>query len=159
MTTGFITAVAARDHAALVDSLAPDVTLHSAVAVSPFEGKEVVADVYAGVLKAFEELHIVDQFENGDTIAFFWEGRMDGRFVGGADRVRVNPDGKVREITVLGRPLSGVSTFVGAIGSEFARRRRGALVANVLRIAAWPVPLLFTVVEPLSRWLARGKRR
>lgn len=159
MSTPFMTAIAARDHDALVDTLAPDVTLHSAVAISPFEGKEVVADVYAGVLEAFEELHIVDEFQNGDTIAFFWEGRMDGRFVGGADRVRLNADGKVREITVLGRPLSGVSTFVGAIGSGFARRRRGPLVAKVLRVASWPVPLLFGVVEPLARWLAKGRRR
>lgn len=159
MSTTFMQAIAALDHDALVDTLAPDVTLHSAVANSPFEGKEVVADVYAAVLEAFEELHVVDDFEKGDTHSFWWEGRMDGRFVGGADRVRVNADGKVHEITVIGRPLSGVSTFVGAIGSGFAMRRRGPLVAKVLRVAAMPLPLLFAVLEPITRWLARGRHR
>ena len=159
MTTAFITAIAARDHNALVESLAAGVTLHSAVANSPFEGKEVVADVYAGVLEAFDELRVVDEFEAGDTHSFWWEGTMHGRFVGGADRVRLNADGKVREITVLGRPLSGVSTFIGAIGYGFARRRRGPLVARALRIAALPLPLLFAAVEPLTRWIARGRRR
>ena len=68
---------------------------------------------------------MVDEFETGDTHAFFWEGRMEGRFVTGADRLRLNPDGKVREITVLGRPLSGVATFLTGIGPRIARRRRG----------------------------------
>ena len=55
----FTAAIAARDIDALIASLADDVVLHSAVARSPFEGKEVVADVYRSVLESFEELRIV----------------------------------------------------------------------------------------------------
>ena len=154
----FVAAIAARDAEAVVDSLAPDVVLHSAVAVSPFEGKDVVADVYRSVLESFEELRIVDEFQNGDTHAFWWEGRMDGRFVAGADRVRSDANGKAREITVVGRPLSGVSTFIAAIGLRFGRRRRGPAVGWALRISALPLPVLFSLLEPVTRWLARGSR-
>ena len=154
----FVEGIAGRDIDAVIDSLAPDVVLHSAVVKSPFEGKDVVADVYRSVLESFEELRIVDEFENGDTHAFFWEGRMDGRYVAGADRVRSTPDGKAREITVVGRPLSGVSTFVSAIGLRFGTRRRGELVGRLLRLSALPLPLLFSALEPVTRWLARGKR-
>jgi ketosteroid isomerase-like protein len=152
----FTAAIAARDVDALVDSLAPDVVLHSAVAVSPFEGKDVVADVYRSVLESFEELRIVDEFRSGDTHCFWWEGRMDGRFVAGADRVRSDADGRAREITVLGRPLSGVSTFVSAIGLRFGTRRRGPAVGRALRLSALPLPVLFKLLEPITRWLARG---
>ena len=134
MSHAFPAAIAAGDANALIDTLAPDVVLYSAVTATPFVGREVVADTYRSVLESFEELRIVDEFESGDTHAFFWEGRMEGRAVTGADRIRLNPDGKVREITVLGRPMSGVATFLTGIGPRLARRRRGGAVATLLRV-------------------------
>ena len=157
MTHAFQTAIAARDTNALIDTLAPDVVLYSAVTGTPFVGREVVADTYRSVIEAFEELRVVDEFENGDTHAFFWEGRIDGRFVSGADRVRVNPDGSVREITVVGRPLSGVATFLTGIGPRLARRRRGRVVATLLRLSALPLPPLLALLDPVSRWILRSR--
>jgi SnoaL-like domain len=158
MTThAFPAAIAARDVNGLIDTLAPDVVLYSAVTGTPFEGREVVADTYRSVLESFEELRIVDEFDGGDTHAFFWEGRMEGRFVAGADRIRLNPDGSVREITVLGRPLSGVATFLTGIGPRLARRRRGAMVATLLRVTALPLPPLLGLLDPVTRWILRSR--
>ena len=157
MTHAFPAAIAARDVDALIDTLAPDVVLHSAVTNAPFEGREVVADTYRSVLESFEELRVVDEFENGDTHAFFWEGRMEGRYVAGADRLRLNPDGKVGEITVLGRPMSGVATFLTGIGPRLARRRRGGLVAKLLRATSLPLPPLLALLDPVSRWIVRAR--
>jgi hypothetical protein len=158
MTThAFPAAIAARDINGLIDTLAPDVVLYSAVTGTPFEGREVVADTYRSVLESFEELRIVDEFDGGDTHAFFWEGRMEGRFVAGADRIRLNPDGTVREITVLGRPLSGVATFLTGIGPRLARRRRGDVVATLLRVTALPLPPLLALLDPVTRWILRSR--
>jgi hypothetical protein len=158
MTThAFPAAIAARDANALIDTLAQDVVLYSAVTGTPFVGREVVADTYRSVLESFEELRIVDEFESGDTHAFFWEGRMEGRFVAGADRIRLNPDGSVREITVLGRPLSGVATFLTGIGPRLARRRRGGVVATLLRVTALPLPPLLALLDPVTRWILRQR--
>jgi hypothetical protein len=158
MTThAFPAAIAARDVNGLIDTLAPDVVLYSAVTGTPFEGREVVADTYRSVLESFEELRIVDEFDGGDTHAFFWEGRMEGRFVAGADRIRLNPDGTVREITVLGRPLSGVATFLTGIGPRLARRRRGGVVATLLRVTALPLPPLLGLLDPVTRWILRSR--
>jgi SnoaL-like domain len=158
MTThAFPAAIAARDVNGLIDTLAPDVILYSAVTGTPFEGREVVADTYRSVLESFEELRIVDEFDGGDTHAFFWEGRMEGRFVAGADRIRLNPDGTVREITVLGRPLSGVATFLTGIGPRLARRRRGGVVATLLRVTALPLPPLLGLLDPVTRWILRSR--
>jgi hypothetical protein len=157
MTHAFPAAIAARDVNALIDTLAPEVVLYSAVTNTPFEGRELVADTYRSVLESFEELRIVDEFESGDTHAFFWEGRMEGRSVSGADRIRLNADGKVREITVLGRPLSGVATFLTGIGPRLARRRRGNLVARLLRVTALPLPPLLALLDPVTRWILRSR--
>jgi ketosteroid isomerase-like protein len=151
----FPAAIATRDHAALVDTLASDVVLHAAVTAAPFEGRETVADVYASVIDSFEEVEVVDEFASGDTHAFFWRGRIEGRFVEGADRLRLDSEGRVREITVVGRPLSGLATFLTGIGSRFARRRRGEFVATILRVTALPLGPLFSLLDPLTRWLAR----
>ena len=160
-TTGhhaFTAALAARDIDALVGTLAPDAVLHSAITSTPFEGREVVADVYRSVFEAFEDLHVTDQFQGGNTHAFFWEGRIDGRFVAGADRFRVDDAGQVREITIVGRPLTGLAGFITGLGFHFARRRRGPVVARILRVAALPLAPMFSVVDRLVAWLIRGKR-
>jgi hypothetical protein len=157
MSHPFVEGIAARDAAAVIDTLAPDVVLHSAVTKVPFEGRDLVADTYRSVLESFEELRIVDRFEDGNTHAFFWEGRMGGRPVWGADRLRVDADGKVKEITVLGRPMSGVAMFLTDIGPRLARRRRGGLVAKLLRITALPLPRFLALLDPVSRWILRSR--
>jgi hypothetical protein len=157
MTHAFTSAIAARDAGALIDTLAPDVVLHSAVTRVPFEGRDLVADTYRSVLESFEELRVVDEFESGDTHAFFWEGRMGGRPVWGADRIRLDAEGRVSEITVVGRPMSGVATFLTEIGFRLARRRRGGLVARLLRITSLPLPPLLGMLDPVSRWILRAR--
>ena len=157
MTHAFPAAIAARDAGALIDTLAPDVVLHSAVTRVPFEGRDLVADTYRSVLESFEEVRIVDEFESGDTHAFFWEGRMGGRDVAGADRIRLDGEGRVREITVVGRPMSGVATFLTKIGFRLARRRRGGLVARLLRLTSLPLPPLLSLLDPVSRWILRAR--
>jgi hypothetical protein len=130
--------------------------LHSAITNTPFEGPEVLADVYSSLFDGFEELLVTDQFQNGNTHVFFWEGRIDGRFVAGADRFRVDDAGQVREITIVGRPLTGLAGFVTGLGFHFARRRRGRAVARVLRVTALPLAPLFALMDRIVGWLIRG---
>jgi hypothetical protein len=153
----FSAALAARDIDALVSTLAPDAVLHSAITNTPFEGREVLADVYSSLFDAFEELHVTDQFQNGNTHVFFWEGRIDGRFVAGADRFRVDDAGQVREITIVGRPLTGLAGFITGLGFHFARRRRGRVVARILRVTALPLAPLFSLMDRIVGWLIRGR--
>jgi hypothetical protein len=153
----FAAAISARDHAALVDTLATDVVLHSAVTATPFEGRETVGELYASVIDSFDYVEVTDEFATGDTQAFFWRGQIDGRFVEGADRLRLDGAGKVREITVVGRPLSGLSTFLSGIGARFARRRHGGLVATILRLTALPLGPMFALLDPVTRWLVRPR--
>jgi hypothetical protein len=154
----FTAAIVARDHAALVDTLAPDVVLHPAVTRTTFDGRETVGEVYAAVIDSFEELEVVEELSRGDTHAFFWRGQIEGRFVEGADWFRLADDGKVREIIVMGRPLSGLATFLTGTGARFARRRMGGAVATMLRLTARPLPPIFATLDPVTRWLARPAR-
>ncbi len=157
MSHPFTSALAAQDVDALIATLAPDVVLHSAVTAAPFEGLELVADTYRSVIESFEEVRVVDEFESGDTHAFFWEGRIEGRFVAGADRFRLNADGQVREVAIFGRPFSGLATFLTGIGPRVARRRRGEVVAKLLRFSALPLPPFFAFLDRISPWILRSR--
>lgn len=153
----FAAAIAARDLDALGATLAPDVALHSPIVQTPFRGSDVIVDLYASLFEAFEEVRVTDDFTSADTYTFFWKGRMDGRDVEGVDRVRLNDDGMVADITVMARPLLGLSTFLSGMGVGFARRRRGRLVAKVLRLSTKPLAPLFSLFDPITRWLQRGR--
>lgn len=155
----FTAAIEARDHRALVETLAPDVVLHAAVTRTTFDGRQTVGEVYAAVIDSFEQLEVVDELSSGDTHVFFWRGQIEGRFVEGADRLRIDDAGKVREITVVGRPLSGLATFLTGIGARFARRRRGPAFGTLLRLTARPLPPIFAALDPVTRWLGRPGRR
>jgi hypothetical protein len=139
--------------------LADDVVLHSAITAARFEGRETVAELYASVIESFEQVDVTEDFAEGDAYVFFWRGRIEGRFVEGVDRLRLDTQGKVREITVWGRPLSGLATFLTGIGFRFARRRRGRLVAMALKLTSLPLPPLFSLLDPVTRWLVRPSRR
>ncbi len=154
----FAVAIATRDHGALLQTLAPEVVLHSAVTATPFRGHETVGQLYQSVIDSFEHVDVIDDFMSGDTYAFFWRGQIEGRFVEGADRLRLDGDGRVREITVVARPLSGLSTFLTGIGARFARRRRGRVVAALLRASALPLPPAFSLLDPATGWLVRPTR-
>jgi hypothetical protein len=153
----FVAGIAARDPDAVAETLASDVVLYTTAARTPLVGRDVVAELYVSVLESFDELRIVDEFQSGDTHAFFWEGQIQGRFVAGADRFRLDAEGKVRENTVVGRPLSGLSTFLTGIGFRFASRRRGPLVGWLLRLTALPLGPLFSLLDPVTQWVARGR--
>lgn len=65
--------------------------------------------------------------------------------------------GQVAAITIAGRPPAGLAGFITGIGSGFARRRRGPLVARVLRVAGLPLAPLLASLAAVSRWLIRGR--
>lgn len=153
----FTAAVAARDIEALVDSLAPDVVVHSAITGIPFHGRDVITDLYSSLFEALDDFRVTEEFREGDTHAFFWEAHIGGRYVAGADRLRTDPAGRVREVTIVGRPLTGLSTFVTDIGFQFARRRRGLRIARILRLTALPLAPMFSLLERIGAWIARGK--
>ncbi len=100
----FVAALQARDHGALVDTLAADVVAHPPVVLTTFDGRETVGELFTADMESFEEFEVVEEFSSGDTYVFFWRGRMEGRFVEGAYRLRLDSAGRVGEITSSAGP-------------------------------------------------------
>ena len=116
--TQFKAAVEARDLAGMVAALAPDVVFHSPVTFKPFEGRDMVGHVLGEVLQVFQEFTYTDELREGDTTALVFEARVGDRDVQGIDLIRLNADGLIDDLTVLVRPLSGLTALAGEMGKR-----------------------------------------
>jgi hypothetical protein len=84
----------------------------------PYEGREAVAMLLGAVLQVFEDFRYTDQAETGDTAALAFSARVGDRELDGIDLLRFDADGKVREMAVYVRPMSGVNALAAAMQAK-----------------------------------------
>lgn len=116
----FRAAVEAEDGVAIADCLADDVRFLSPVVFRAYEGKGVVATILVeGAMKVFADFRYRDQLEDGDTAALIFSANVGDREVQGLDLLRFDAEGKVAELTVMVRPMSGLNALAEAMGRRF----------------------------------------
>ena len=87
-----------------------------------YEGKPLVSTILTeGAMKVFEDFRYVDRFEDGDAAALIFKARVGDRELDGLDLLRFDGDGKVAELLVMVRPMSGLNALAEAMGREFER--------------------------------------
>ena len=117
-------AFAARDLDGLVALLADDVVFHSPVIADPgFEGRDSVAALLAIVLDAITDVEYTHELADGDTRILVANGQVLGKPIKATTLLEFNADGKIRDIWVMVRPLTGVVAIAEAIGTPLAKRR------------------------------------
>jgi hypothetical protein len=118
----FRAAVEAEDREALAATLADDVVFRSPVTFKPYEGKPAVSAILIeGAMKVFQDFGYVDQLEGAETDALLFRARVGDREVDGIDLLRFDDAGRVRELMVMVRPMSGVHALAEAMGRELER--------------------------------------
>lgn len=121
----FRDAAEAGDHAAMVDALAPEVVFNSPVSFQPFEGRETVSQVFTALLETFEDFHYTDELAGTTAHALVFRTRVGDRQVEGVDLLRFDDEGKIRNFTVLVRPLSAVMALAEAMGPKVGHLKGG----------------------------------
>jgi hypothetical protein len=115
----FRAAVEARDLDAGLALFAEDATLDSPVAFKPFTGIEQVSVVLRAVIETFEDFHYTDEFEGPDgTHALIFRARVGDKSVEGLDLIRENADGRIANLTVMVRPMSGLMALAEAMAAK-----------------------------------------
>jgi SnoaL-like domain len=118
----FRAAVEAEDPEAIKAALADDVVFRSPVVFKPYEGKPVVSAILVeGAMKVFEDFRYVEQLEGRDAAALIFSARVGDREVDGLDLLRFDGDGKINELMVMVRPMSGLNALAEAMGRQFER--------------------------------------
>jgi SnoaL-like domain len=114
----FRAAAESKDFSAVDDLFAEDVSFRSPVVFKPYEGRDAVATLLGAVIQVFEDFRYTDQVETGDVATLAFSARIGDRELDGIDLLRFNEDGKVAEMAVYVRPMSGVNALAEAMGRK-----------------------------------------
>jgi hypothetical protein len=118
MTSAFRAAVEARDFDAMHAALHPDVVFRSPVVFKPYEGRDAVMHLLRAVTRVFEDFRYLDELHADGSHALIFQARAGDRELNGLDYARTDADGKVVELWVMIRPLSGLAAVAQAMASE-----------------------------------------
>jgi SnoaL-like protein len=111
----FRAAAEAKDFSAADDVFADDVVFRSPVVFKPYEGRDALKALLGAVVRVFEDFRYIAQTETDDTATLVFEARVGDRDLQGVDILRFDSDGRVREMIVMVRPMSGVQALAEAM--------------------------------------------
>lgn len=151
----FRRAMERRDIDAVVATLHDDVVAYSPVTPRPFVGIYEVAGLVKNLIDGFEELVYTDEVGDERVRAVLFSGRVMGRAIHGVDILRMDEDGRIRQIEVSGRPPAGVFAMAARFSPMFARWRRGPLRAFLLAALLRLMPAFAAAFDRIGSRLAR----
>ncbi|WP_122614618.1 nuclear transport factor 2 family protein [Streptomyces sp. Tu 4128] len=119
----FRAAVEAHDIDAVEALLAEDVVFTSPVVFKPYRGKAITAAILRAVERVFEDFRYerVIGEEGGRDHALVFSARVGDREIGGCDFLHLDESGRIDELTVMVRPLSGAQALQAAMAAQFER--------------------------------------
>ncbi|MFB7653681.1 MULTISPECIES: nuclear transport factor 2 family protein [unclassified Streptomyces] len=119
----FRSAVEAHDIDAVEALLAEDVVFTSPVVFKPYRGKAITAAILRAVERVFEDFRYerVIGEEGGRDHALVFSARVGDREIGGCDFLHLDESGRIDELTVMVRPLSGAQALQAAMAAQFER--------------------------------------
>lgn len=114
----FRAAAESKDFSAIDELFAEEVRFKSPVVFKPYEGRDAVAMILGAVVQVFEDFRYTDQVEMGETATLAFSARVGDRELDGIDHLRFDSDGRVRELAVYVRPISGVNALAEAMKAK-----------------------------------------
>ncbi|MEU7673712.1 nuclear transport factor 2 family protein [Micromonospora taraxaci] len=127
----------ARDPAAAVAALSPDITLTSPITEQfTFQGRSQVRTLLDVALAAIDEITYTDQVAEGRTVALFYEAQVGATRLYEAQRLRLGADNLISDITLYVRPLPALTLLMTRLGPELARRNGQPGLARLIPLAS-----------------------
>jgi ketosteroid isomerase-like protein len=116
----FRRAVEAGDLDAAMALMSEDVVFRSPVVFTPYQGRQALRHILEAVLRVFEDFRYVREIgaEDAADHALVFEARVGDKRIEGADFLRLDEDGRITELTVMVRPMSGAVALAGAMKAQ-----------------------------------------
>jgi SnoaL-like domain len=111
----FRAAAEAKDFGAEDELFAEDAIFRSPVVYKRYEGRAQIRLLLSAVVQVFEDFRYVEQVETGDVAVLMFEARVGDKQIQGVDILRFGPDGRIAEMTVMVRPMSGMHALAEAM--------------------------------------------
>ena len=117
---GFRAAAEGKDFSAIEELFAEDVTFRSPAVFKPYEGRDTIAMILGTVVQVFEDFRYTDQVETGDSAVLVFEARVGDRELNGVDILHFDAGGKIVDLMVMVRPMSGLQALAEAMQAKLA---------------------------------------
>ena len=111
----FRAAAESKDFSQLEELTAEDVTFRSPVVFKPYEGRQALTALLNAVVQVFEDFRYVEQVESGRSAVLVFKARVGERELDGVDVLSFDEQGRVVELMVMVRPMSGVQALAEAM--------------------------------------------
>jgi hypothetical protein len=154
-------AVEARDIEALIETLAPDVVLHSPLISEAFHGKENVGEIFRNLADDYlfkDDFRYTAELAEGNTVVLAFKGMLHGTEVEGVDLLRLDSEHKIRDVTVFLRPLPGAA----AVAQHLAPRITGngnRTRARLAGLGTLPLTGIARLFDAIGSRDVRARRR
>ncbi len=116
----FRQAAEAKDFSKTEELFTEDVIFHSPVVFKPYQGRDTLQHLLSMVIQVFEDFHYIDQVETDLSAVLVFRAKVGDREVEGADFLYFDQDGKVKEMAVMVRPLSGAMALAEAMKARLS---------------------------------------
>ncbi|MFG2138926.1 nuclear transport factor 2 family protein [Streptomyces sp. NPDC048650] len=123
----FRAAVEERRTDALEELFTEDVRFYSPVKFKPFEGRAMVLGLFGVLLRTFEDFRYVGELAgsaqtaagvaggSAESAILIFRATVNGKEIHGIDLLQFDEAGRIKEFTVMVRPLSAVQTLSEAV--------------------------------------------
>jgi hypothetical protein len=111
----FRAAAESKDFSAIDDLFTEDVSFRSPVVFKQYEGRDAVAMLLGAVSQVFEDFRYTGQTETDDTATLMFSARVGERELEGIDLLHFDDEGRINDMAVYVRPLSGIQALAEAM--------------------------------------------
>lgn len=109
---------AEHDPSLILPLIDDDIEFFSPAIFAPKRGKTVVFELLSVVFDIFEGYRVTDTWTQGSEVLFEFEARVGKYTLQGIDRFRLNDDGRVVQMKVWIRPLTGLKELAHRVSQR-----------------------------------------
>lgn len=156
----FRRAAATKDLDLALSALTDDIVLRSPLTDRfAFHGKEDVARLFSVAYEKFTGLEYHTEIAGESHHVLVGSASVGGQHFDETLLLSVTDEGKIREITLFIRPLTGLTAVMAALGPDLARRNgRSPFVAGLLKVMTAPLVAATRSGDKVGLKLALPKR-
>jgi ketosteroid isomerase-like protein len=112
----FLDAMRGKDLEAMLSHMADDMVLRTPLHTEPFRGKAAIRPIVEALLRVVDQFDLREILQGPQHVGVFFAVRVGELSLDGMDYIRLDATGRLRELTVLWRPLPTVIAVHARLG-------------------------------------------
>jgi hypothetical protein len=109
----------------------------------------MISDLFERIFNGISDIKFFETIGEGtNNQVIFWQGRVGSEYLEEANLIRLDDQGRIREMTVFMRPIPGLLALASVLAPSLATRH-GPVRACGVRSVLWLFYAVYRTAEPL----------